>query len=213
MIILGLTGSIGTGKTAAATAFRNRGVAVHDADKAVHGLMVPGGLATATVLSAFPGVEKEGGVDRQALGALVFGKPAKLQKLEKILHPLARQKQAEFLAVAARRRQRLVVLDIPLLFETGGHERCDGVVVVSAPALVQKQRVMARPGMTRKRFDSILSHQISDPDKRRMADFVVLTGLSRHHSLRQIANIVTVTKSWKPRQWSARNNSKRMIMF
>ncbi|MBC8269616.1 MAG: dephospho-CoA kinase [Rhodospirillaceae bacterium] len=213
MIILGLTGSIGMGKTTAAMAFRSLGVFVHDADKAVHSLMAPGGGATAAVLDAFPGVEKDGGVDRKALGALVFGKPAKLQQLEKILHPLVRQKQTTFLATSARRRQKLVVLDIPLLFETGGHARCDGVVVVSAPALIQKQRVMARPGMTKKRFDSILNHQMADQDKRRMADFVVLTGLSRHHGLRQIANIVTVTKAWKPRQWSARNNSKRMIMF
>jgi dephospho-CoA kinase len=213
MIILGLTGSIGMGKTTAARAFRNLGVGVHDADKVVHSLMAPDGAATAAVLDAFPVAEKDGGIDRHALGALVFGKPAKLKQLEKILHPLVRQKQAVFLATSARRGQKLVVLDIPLLFETGGNTRCDGVVVVSAPALIQKQRVMARPGMTKKRYDSILNHQMADQDKRRLADFVVLTGLSRHHSLRQIANIVTVTKTWRPRQWSARNNSKRMIMF
>jgi dephospho-CoA kinase len=213
MVILGLTGCIGMGKTTAARAFTRLGVAVHDADRAVHSLMAPGGAALATVLAAFPGVAKDGAVDRQALGALVFDDVLKLQQLENILHPLVRQRKAAFLATAARRGDRLVVLDIPLLLETGGAANCDGIVVVSAPAAIQKQRVLARPGMTSQRFQSIMARQISDRDKRRMADFVVLTGLSRAHSLRQIANIVTVTRAWRGRQWSAANNSTRSLMF
>jgi dephospho-CoA kinase len=213
MIVLGLTGSIGMGKTTAALAFRNLGVAVYDADRAVHSLMAAGGAAAAVVKDAFAGVEKDGGVDRRALGALVFGKSGSLQELEKILHPLVKQMQTQFLANAARRRQKLVVLDVPLLFETGGQACCDGTVVVSAPAPIQRQRVMARSGMTEKRLESILSYQLADQKKRHKADFVVLTGLSRHHSYCQIANIVNVTKVWKSRKWTARNNSKRMIIF
>ncbi len=201
MIILGLTGSIGMGKTTAAKAFRQLGVPVHDADLSVHRLMEPGGAAVGAVLAAFPAAEKDSGIDRQALGASVFGDDEKLHRLESILHPLVRQKEAHFLAVAARRGENLVVLDIPLLLETGGDARCDGVVVVSAPPAHQKKRVMARPGMTIKRFESILSLQMADKDKRRKADFVVKTGLGRSHSLREIAQIVTVVKSWRARHW------------
>jgi len=213
MVILGLTGSIGMGKTTAAKVFRSLGVAVHDADKAVHKLMAPGGAACDAVLAAFPSVAINGVIDRQALGAQVFGEPAALQKLENILHPLVRKMQTVFLCNAARRGEKLVVLDIPLLLETGGAARCDGVVVVSAPTVIQKQRVLARPGMTPERLAAILDKQLADREKRRMADFVVKTGLSRAHSLRQIANIVRVTKNWRPRQWSPANNSKRDIRF
>jgi len=210
MIILGLTGSIGMGKTTAATAFRSLGVCVYDADLAVHKLMAPDGEGVAKVLNIFPGVAKEGGIDRQALGAIVFADDSKLLQLEKILHPLVRRKERAFLAAAARRRERLVVLDIPLLLETGGDIRCDGVVVVSAPAMIQKSRVMQRPGMTAKRMQAIMDHQIDDEDKCHMADFVVQTGLGRAHSLRAIANIVTVTKSWLPRHWPPVHNSREM---
>lgn len=213
MVILGLTGSIAMGKTTAATAFRLCGVAVYDADKVVHGLMAAGGAAVAAVLEAFPKAAKDGGIDRHALGGQVFDEPAKLKVLENILHPMVRQKQTAFLTNAARRGDKLVVLDIPLLLETGGQARCDGVVVVSAPAIIQRQRVLARPGMTVARMQAILDHQMADSQKRGLADFVVLTGLGRRHSLRQINNIVTITKTWRARQWSAANNSKRTIMF
>ncbi len=213
MVILGLTGSIGMGKTTAAKAFRTLGIAVHDADKTVHKLMEPGGGAFGAVLAAFPGVAKNGVIDRQALGAQVFDDRAALQKLETILHPLVRKIQTAFLCNAARRGEKLVVLDIPLLLETGGEVRCDAVVVVSAPTIVQKQRVLARAEMTQERLAAILDRQLADREKRRMADFVVKTGLSRAHSLRQIVNIVRVTKSWRPRQWSPANNSKRDIRF
>jgi len=213
MVILGLTGSIGMGKTVAAMAFRRFGVAVYDADKVVHTLMAQGGAAEAAVMDAFPDAAKDGAIDRQALGAIVFADDWRLQQLENILHPLVRQKQIAFLAAVARRRERLVVLDIPLLLETGGEARCDGVVVVSAPATVQKQRVLSRPGMTPRRLNAILDRQLVDQDKRWMADFVVETGLSRRHSLCQIANIVRITKSWGACAWSPANNSKRDIRF
>ena len=210
MIILGLTGSIGMGKTTAANAFRSLSVCVHDADLAVHKLMVPGGAAVDEVLNVFPGVAMDGCIDRQALGAIVFADDSKLQQLEGILHPLVRRKEHAFLAAAARRRERLVVLDIPLLLETGGDARCDGVVVVSAPVAIQKSRVLRRPGMTDGRLQAIMGHQINDVDKCHMADFVVQTGLGRAHSLRAIANIVTVTKSWSPRHWPPVHNSREM---
>jgi dephospho-CoA kinase len=210
MIILGLTGSIGMGKTTAANAFRSLSFCVHDADLAVHKLMVPGGAAVDEVLNVFPSVAMDGYIDRQALGVIVFADDSKLQQLEGILHPLVRMKEHAFLAAAARRRERLVVLDIPLLLETGGDARCDGVVVVSAPVAIQKSRVLRRPGMTDERLQAIMGHQINDVDKCHMADFVVQTGLGRAHSLRAIANIVTVTKSWSPRHWPPVHNSREM---
>lgn len=201
MIILGLTGSIGMGKTTAAKAFRSFGVPVHDADASIHKLLAVGGGAVRAVLAEFPAVEKNGGIDRQALGAIVFSDDLKLKQLEKILHPLVRKQKDAFLAQAARRGEKLVVLDIPLLLETGGDKQCDGVVVVSAPAAIQKMRVLGRSGMTEARFLSILNHQMADREKRQMADFVVQTGLGRLHSLREIANIVRVAKSWRPSHW------------
>ena len=210
MIILGLTGSIGMGKTTAANAFRSLSVCVYDADHVVHGLMVPGGAAVNKILEVFPDVAMNGGIDRQALGAIVLANDMKLKKLENILHPLVRKKENAFLATTARRRERLVVLDIPLLLETGGSSRCDGVVVVSAPARIQKYRVLRRPGMTDERFKMITDRQIRDNDKRRVADFVVQTGLGRLHSLRAIANIVKVTKLWPPRHWPPTFNPRKM---
>ena len=190
------------GKTTAAKVFRALGVPVHDADLNVHRLMQADGAAFDAVAAAFPGVEKNGVIDRQALGERVFGDDSKLKQLENVLHPLVRQKERHFLAVAARRGERLVVLDIPLLLETGGDHRCDGVVVVSAPLVIQKKRVLKRPGMTEQRLQSILKRQIDDKIKCRMADFIVRTGLGRSHSLREIANIAKVTQSWRPRHWS-----------
>jgi dephospho-CoA kinase len=210
MIVLGLTGSIGMGKTTAANIFRSLGVCVFDADLAVHNLMMSNGVAVNKVLEMFPAVAKDGGIDRQALGAIVLDDNMKLQELENILHPLVRSKENAFLATAARRRECLVVLDIPLLLETGGNTRCDGVVVVSAPATIQRRRVLRRPGMTRERFRVIMSRQIEDSHKCRMADFVVQTGLGRIHSLRAIANIVTVTRLWAPRHWLPAYNSRKM---
>jgi len=211
MIILGLTGSIGMGKTTAANVFRSLSVCVFDADHAVHTLMMPGGAAVDEISKVFPDVATDGVINRQALGAVVLADDMKLQKLENILHPLVRRTEKAFLAIAARRRERLVVLDIPLLLETGGDTRCDGIVVVSAPAKIQKCRVLRRPGMTDERFQMILDRQIGDGEKCRMADFVVKTGLGRAHSLRAIANIVTVTKFWPSRHWPLAYNSRKII--
>jgi dephospho-CoA kinase len=191
VIILGLTGSIGMGKSTAAAALRRLGVPVFDADAEVHRLLAPGGGAVAAVAAAFPGVRREaGGIDRQALGRLVFNNPAALRCLEEILHPLVRTAERRFVARVRSRRERLAVLDIPLLFETGGGVRCDYVAVVSAPARLQRERVMRRPGMSAARFAGIRAAQMPDSEKRRRADFVVPTALGRGESYRQLAAIV-----------------------
>ena len=202
MVILGLTGSIGMGKSTAARAFRRAGVPVYDADRAVHRLLAKGGRAVAPVESAFPGVVRDGAVDRDKLGQQVFADPDALVRLEAILHPMVRDKERRFLRRAAADGHRVAVLDVPLLFETGGEERCDAVVVVSAPPFVQKARVMKRPGMTRTRMESILAQQMPDKDKRRRADFVVPTGIGRAFSLRCINIIVRVANRLHGRRWS-----------
>lgn len=194
MIILGLTGSIGMGKSTAARGFRRLGVPVYDADAEVHRLLDKGGAAVPLVSAAFPGVVKEGAVDRAALGKRVFDDPDALERLEDILHPLARDAQERFLRAAARRHEPLVVLDVPLLFETGGDARCDAVVVVSAPRHLQAARVLNRPGMTPERFAAIQARQMSDAEKRRRADFVVRTSLGRGASLNSLRRIVKLMK-------------------
>ncbi|RAU23707.1 dephospho-CoA kinase [Paramagnetospirillum kuznetsovii] len=190
MKILGLTGSIGMGKTTAAAMLRRLGLPVHDADATVHALFAPGGAAVAAVDAAFPGVVKGGAVDRSALGAQVFGDDAALRRLEAIVHPLVRRAERDFLARQRRRHAPLVVLDIPLLFETGGQTRCHKVAVVSAPAFLQAQRVLARPGMTEARLKSILAKQMPDREKRKRADFVVQTGLGRAFAVRKLKTII-----------------------
>jgi dephospho-CoA kinase len=191
VIVLGLTGSIGMGKSTASATLRRLGVPVFDADGEVHRLLGPGGDGVAPVEAAFPGVrDAVGGIDRQRLGQRVFNDPVALQRLESILHPLVRAAERRFVARLRTRRARLAVLDIPLLFETGGGQRCDYVIVVSAPARLQRERVMRRPGMSASRLAGILDVQMSDRDKRRRADFVVSTGLGRGESFRQLRTIV-----------------------
>ena len=191
MIVLGLTGSVGMGKSTAAAMLRRLGVPVHDADATVHRLTAPGGAAVAAVAKAFPDTRrKDGGIDRVALGRRVFADGKALERLELILHPLVRQSQQRFLAAARARREPLVVLDVPLLFEGGGAARCDKVVVVSAPPAVQRARVMARPGMTEARFRAILAKQMPDREKRRRADYVVPSGLGRALTYRKLRQIV-----------------------
>ena len=191
MIVLGLTGSIGMGKTTAAATLRRFGVPVFDADRVVHHLLESGGGAVEQVSTAFSHVRgKSGGIDRGLLGQRVFGDPAALDRLERILHPMVAAAEKRFLAHARARHQPLAVLDIPLLFETGGERRCDYVLVVSAPAFIQRQRVLRRPGMTERRLAAIMSNQMPDYEKRRRADFVVPTGLSRGLSLRRLRAIV-----------------------
>jgi len=195
VIILGLTGSIGMGKSTAAKTFRRLGVPLFDADAVVHRLLAPGGAAVGPVETAFPGVRDEaGGIDRQRLGQFVFRDPPVLRRLEGILHPMVRQAERRFVARARARRVPLVVLDIPLLFETGGVERCDVVLVVSAPARLQRERVMRRSGMSESRFADILRAQIPDREKRRRADFVVATALGRSVAFRRLKAIVRMLR-------------------
>lgn len=174
MIILGLTGSIGMGKSTVAAMFADDGVPVFDADAEVHRLQGPGGRLVREIESAFPGTTGESGVDRALLGKAVFGNPDALKRLEAIVHPAVADERAAFLE--SNRAQPLVVLDIPLLFEAGGWQQVDKIAVVSAPADIQRARVLARPGMTGERFDSILSRQMPDSEKRKRADFVIPTG-------------------------------------
>lgn len=194
MRVLGLTGSIGMGKSTAAAVLRRLGIPVHDADAAVHRLMAKGGAAVAEIEQAFPGVVANGAVDRRRLGDQVFADPAALARLEGILHPLVRQEARRFLARQTVRGRDLAVLDIPLLFETGGDRFCDAVIVVSASPAVQAARVMRRPGMTREKLDGILAQQMPDQEKRRRADFVVATGLGKRHALRRIIGFVTLVR-------------------
>ena len=192
MIVLGLTGSIGMGKTVAARNFARLGVPVFEADAVVHELLGPAGAAVAPVGAAFSGTVRGGAVDRAALGDRVFGDGPALRRLEAIVHPLVAERRRCFLAAAKARRAALVALDIPLLFETGMARECDYVAVVSAPAAVQRARVLARPGMTEAKLAAILNQQIPDAVKRRRADFVIPTGGARMRSLRRIRDIVTI---------------------
>lgn len=204
MVILGLTGSIGMGKSTVAAMLRRMGVPVHDADAAVHRLLAKGGRAVGAVEAAFPGVSLDGAVDRKKLGAAVFGDAKALKRLETILHPLVRAETEAFLRRHARRRAALVVLDIPLLFETGAERRVDAVLVVSAPAHIQRQRVLARPGMTEDRFQQVLAQQVPDREKRRRADFLLENGLSKAQTLKRLQRIVTLAQRLEPRRWPPR---------
>ena len=173
MIVLGLTGSIGMGKSTAAGFFAEAGAPVHDADAAVRRLYA--GEAAPAIEAAFPGTVVDGEVDRERLAKYVIDDLAAFRRLEAIVHPLVRREEERFLAAAEAAGAKVAVLDIPLLFETRGQARCDAVVVVSAPAEVQRARVLARPGMSAERFDRLIAKQMSDAEKRARADFVVDT--------------------------------------
>ena len=201
MVILGLTGSIGMGKTVAGNVLRRLGIPVYDADAEVHDLLGPGGAAVALVEAVFPGVAQGGAVDRQELGGRVFGDDEALGRLEAILHPMVRRRQRGFLLTAALRRCPLVVLDIPLLFETGGEKRCDYSLLVTAPAFVQRQRVLARPGMSEEKLAAIRGRQMPEVEKRRRADFIVLTGLGRRYSLQCLRDVIALVGGEKGRHW------------
>jgi len=174
MIVIGLTGSIGMGKSTTARFFREAGVPVHDSDDAVHRLYA--GKAAPLIEAAFPGTAKDGIADRAVLGSRILGDAAALKTVERIVHPLVRADADAFLAGHRAAGSKLVVLDIPLLFETGGEGRVDRIVVVSAPACVQRERVLARPGMSVEKFEAILAKQVPDAEKRRRADFIVESG-------------------------------------
>lgn len=202
MYVLGLTGSIAMGKTWGGKCFALNGVPVHDADACVHRLLAPGGAAVAEVSAVFPGVEgAHGGVDRRKLSDQVFGDRRALALLEHILHPQVHADQHRFLARHARAGQALVVLDIPLLFETGAQNRVDAVVVMSTSHEVQAQRALRRPNMTVEKFYAILALQTPDAIKRLGAEFVVLTGGPQGQSLRQVTEVVKVVKQRRGKVW------------
>ncbi|PBB22808.1 MULTISPECIES: dephospho-CoA kinase [unclassified Mesorhizobium] len=188
MIVLGLTGSIGMGKSTTAKMFAEAGVPVHDSDEAVHRLY--SGAAAPLIEAAFPGTAVDGVVDRVKLGARVLGDAAALKRLEAIIHPLVRADADAFLARHRNAGESIAVLDIPLLFETGGRGRVDKVVVVTAPAEVQRQRVLARPGMTEEKLAAILAKQLPDEEKRRLADFVIDTGQGLDAARAAVAGII-----------------------
>ena len=190
MIVVGLTGSVGMGKSTTASLFAERGVPVFDADAAVHRLY--SGRAVAPVEAAFPGVTRAGAIDREALAPHVIDDAAAMKRLEGIVHPLVREERESFLATALHDGKPLVVLDIPLLFETGGEAEVDVVVLASAPSAVQKARVLARPGMTEARFAAILAKQMPDAEKRKRARFIVETGTSIADARRQVAEVIAV---------------------
>jgi dephospho-CoA kinase len=197
MFILGLTGSVGMGKSVTAKFFAEEGVPVHDADAAVHRLYE--GNAVAPIEAAFPGTTADGKVDRVKLGNRVLGDPAALLSLERIVHPLVRRQEERFLAEAEKGGAPIAVLDIPLLFETGGQKRCDAVVVVSAPAEVQRERVMARPGMTAEKFAAILAKQMPDAEKRAKADFIVDSSKGFEAAQQQVRDILASIRTKRTR--------------
>jgi dephospho-CoA kinase len=198
MIVIGLTGGIGMGKSTATATLRRLGVPVFDADAAVHRLQARGGRAVAPIAAAFPGSVRDGAVDREALRRAVLGNPTALKRLEAIVWPLVRDAERRFLARARRAGRRLVALDVPLLFENGGERRVDQVIVVSAPAAVQRARVLRRPGMTAERFAAIHARQMPDGEKRKRADHVVQTGISRHFAQNAIRRIVRKLRGSAP---------------
>lgn len=188
MFILGLTGSIGMGKTTTARLFAEEGVPVHDADAAVHRLYE--GEAVPLIEAAFPGTTQSGRVDRDKLARQVVGNAEALRRLEGIVHPLVRQEETTFLAKAKAAGARVVVLDIPLLYETGGESRVDAVVVVSASPNVQRARVMERPGMTAEKMKALIAKQMPDAEKRRRADFIVDSGEGIEPARAQVRQIL-----------------------
>lgn len=188
MFVLGLTGSIGMGKSTTAAMFRKLGIPVHDSDKTVHRLY--SGALAPLIEAAFPGTVSNGSVDRVLLGNIVMANPTELRKLESIVHPFVRQEEQLFFSKALLTRSQLVVLDMPLLFETKGDSRVDAVLVVTAPLSVQRDRVLSRPGMTEKRFADILKRQMPDAEKRRGAHFIVETDKGLDPARKQVFDIV-----------------------
>jgi dephospho-CoA kinase len=186
MFKLGLTGSIGMGKSATAAMFRAAGVPVHDADAVVHALYR--GRAAALIEAAFPGTVADGGVDRARLSQVLFEDESRLRTLERIVHPLVREERDKFLAAHAQ--APVLVLDIPLLFETGGEGDTDAVALVTAPEPVQRERVLGRPGMTEEKFRAILAKQMPDSEKRRRAHFLIETGVGFDHAQRRVRAVL-----------------------
>jgi dephospho-CoA kinase len=192
VIVAGLTGSIGMGKSATTAMFAEEGVPVHDADAAVHALYDVGGAAVGPVEAAFPGVVREGRIDRALLGARVVGDPAALARLEAIVHPLVGAAREAFLDHARKLNAPLAVVDIPLLFETGAEDAFDALIVVTAPAEVQRARVLARPGMTAEKFEALLARQTPDAEKRRRADYLIDTGKGLEAARGQVRRLIAL---------------------
>ena len=187
-LIVGLTGSIGMGKSTVASMFAEAGVPVFDADAQVRAMQGPGGELLGAIEAAFPGSTSSEGVDRDTLGKLVFGNPEKLAQLEAIVHPAVGQKRADF--VANNANAAMLVFDIPLLFEGSGHAAVDTIVVVSAPAHTQRERVLARPGMTVEKFEHILGLQTPDAQKRERADHIIDTGTTLAETRAQVSDLI-----------------------
>lgn len=195
MIVVGLTGSIGMGKSTTAAMFAEFGAPIYDADAEVRRLYAKGGRAVAPIEAAFPGVTVDGVVDRARLGDRVLGDPTALQKLNSIVWPLMGEARAAFFRAAETAGADVVVLDIPLLFETGGERNVDAVVVVSAPPDLQRERVLARPGMSEAKLDAILAAQMADAEKRARAHFVVETGSGVEAARRQVREILDTLRA------------------
>ena len=187
--MVGLTGTIAMGKTETAKLFAKLGLPVYDADAVVHAFYERGGPAVAPLAKVFPAAVHDGRVDRVKLAGLIGGNHEAFEKLEAVVHPLVRAAENEFLAAAVQRGDDVVILDIPLLFETGGENRMDAVVVVSAPHHVQRERVLARPGMTLEKLQAINARQIPDVDKRAKADFVIETDKGKEHAFAQVKRV------------------------
>lgn len=209
MIVLGLTGSIGMGKSTAARALRQLGVPVLEADRVVHRLTAPHGRALPLIAQAFPGTVSGGRLDRGKLAGIVFDDDKALTRLEAILHPLFEAEQRRFLARARRARAPLVAIDIPLLYEIGADRHMDAVIVVSAPKMIQQARVLKRRGMTATRLAAISARQLSDAEKRKRADFVVETGGARRDALRKLKAIVDSLLQSSPRRARRRPTAAR----
>lgn len=205
MRIIGLTGSIGMGKSTAAGALRRLGIPVHDADAVVHRLLRTDRKLIDAIEAEFPGVTGADGVNRAALGARVFGDPVALGRLEALIHPRVQRSEAAFVRRMRGRRKALVVLDIPLLFETHGDRRCDATMVVAAPEFLQAQRVLRRRGMTSERLAAIRARQMPDNEKLRRADIVIPTGLDRRFALRILNKALGVLKSDSQRRHGAKS--------
>lgn len=204
MLLIGLTGSIGMGKSETAKMFARLGVPVYDADAAVHALYAKGGAAVEPLRAAFPSAVIDDAVDRTELSRCVLGLPEEMKKLEAIVHPLVGRAQMDFLRKAAAEGHHAVVLDIPLLYETGGETRVDVVVVVSAPYDLQKERVLARPGMDMAKFAAIHAKQVPDAEKRRRADFVIETDKGLDHAFEEVKKVVEALKGREGKVLKAR---------
>lgn len=201
MVIIGLTGSIGMGKTTAGKLLKQIGVPVCDSDVLVHRFMKEGGPAVPQIAKAFPGVVQGNKVDRDVLGKIVFQDTGALRRLEGIIHPLVWAGQKKFLKSVSCSGHRMAVLDVPLLYENSSEQKCDFVIVITAPEFLQRQRVMKRKGMTEARFRGTLDHQMRDIEKQKRADFVVQSGLGRRHTLKALKTILKIVGSTREKKW------------